>query len=87
MKKEERLLGAIYDNHSVTATFSMLGEEEGRKILDSNADRHCAEAVAAYIAEHKDVAVQFGDIEYEEPCEEHPDQLYVYVHILVGEQE
>ena len=85
MKKEEKLLVAIYDNHSVTATFSVLGEEEGRKVLDSNADRHSAEAVAAYLVNHKNATVQCGDIEYEEPCEEHPDQLYVYIHVLVEE--
>ena len=81
--KKERLLAAIYEHASVVAAMSRMGEEKGRAFLDQCADQEASIAMGVYMGEHKDKAIRFDAIEYEEPCEEHPDQLYVYVHIIV----
>lgn len=83
--KQEHLFVEEWTEATVIATYATLGEEEGKKEFDLYATVAAGRVLGLYAIAHPEAKVQFDSIEFEEPCEEHPETGYIFVNIIVEE--
>lgn len=83
--KKERLFVVAYPRATLVAMMAIAGEEKGYKEIDKAATSHAATVMGLYAIANPDLIVKFDAIEYEEPCEEHPEDVWVYVHLNIEE--
>lgn len=83
--KKEHLFVEEWTEASVVSAMSILGEEEGKKEFDLYATVAAGRVLGLYAIAHPEVKIQFDSIEFEEPCEEHPETGHIFVNLIVEE--
>ena len=70
---------------TLDATFSTMGEEAGQQLLDDFATQRAATILGLYAMANPEAIIHFDSVEYEEPCEDHPDYLVIFLNLNVEE--
>lgn len=83
--KKERLFVVAYQEATLVAFMARAGEEKGREEIENAAISHAATVMGLYAIANPDLVVKFDSIEFEEVCEEHPKDVWVYVNLNIEE--
>lgn len=84
-ERHEKLFVTKVEEATVVSLFADAGEERGREAFDGFATTKAATVIGLYVIANPDTIIKFDAIEYEEPCEEHPEDIWIYVHLNIEE--